>query len=125
MPNDAEITCMEIFLDVMKAFVEITESVGGEKWVTLSLLRPLLYKLIEKQLTEDSSDSRLKKNLKRVIITDLKTRYQNPSVSEILNKACFLDPQFKSLSFFSESERAACIKNRRSRGFRRNQCNRD
>ena len=46
IPTNAEITCMEIFLDVLKPFVEITESVGGEKWVTLSLVRPLLYKLI-------------------------------------------------------------------------------
>jgi hypothetical protein len=64
MPNDTEITCMEIFVDVMKPFVEITESVGGEKWVTLSLVRPLLYKLIEKHLAEDSLDNCLKRTLK-------------------------------------------------------------
>ncbi len=42
MPTDAEIKYMEIFLGVTKPFAEITESVGGEKWVTLSLVRPLL-----------------------------------------------------------------------------------
>ncbi len=44
MPTDAEIKCIEIFLDAMKPFVEITESAGGENWVTLSLVRLLLYK---------------------------------------------------------------------------------
>ena len=84
MPTDAEIKCMEIFLDVMKPFVEITESVGGEKWVTLSLVRPLLYKLIEKHLTEDSSDSRLKKNMKRVI--------PSGSKNKISESICIRDP---------------------------------
>lgn len=85
----------------MKPFVEITESVGGEKWVTLSLVRPLLYKLIEKHLPEDSSDSRLikKKNLKKVILRDLKTQYQN---SQVLNKACFF--RDLSLCHFSQKE---------------------
>ena len=113
MPNDSEITCMEIFLEVMKPFVEITQSVGGEKWVTLSLVRPLLHKLVEKHLVEDSSDSRLKKNVKSVILRDLKTRYQNTLASQLLNNACFMDPRFKSLSFFSEREKdqvVSCIR---------------
>jgi len=40
--------------------------------------------------------------MKRVLLTDLQRRYTDLSVGEILHKACFLDPRFKSLSFFLE-----------------------
>jgi hypothetical protein len=42
-------------------------------------------------------------------LRDLRIRYQNSSVSEVLNKTCFLDPRFKSLSFFSEGEREQVV----------------
>ena len=36
MPSNAEITAMEVFLEVMKPIVRITEVIGGEQRVTLS-----------------------------------------------------------------------------------------
>jgi len=64
MPSDAEITAMEPFISVMKSIVHITEVICGEKWVTLSGVRPLMYKLTSKHLVETSSDSRLTKHIK-------------------------------------------------------------
>ena len=60
MPNDAEIIAMEAFVEVMTPLVEITETIGGGKWVTLSVVRPLLCKLTKKHLADSSDDSRLK-----------------------------------------------------------------
>ena len=37
--------------------------------------------------------------MKRILFTDFQSRY---TVGEILHKACFLDPRFKSLCFLSE-----------------------
>ena len=45
MPSDREFTIMEAYLSVMKPLVEITEALGAEKWVTISTIRPLIYKL--------------------------------------------------------------------------------
>jgi len=105
MPTDTEISTMEAFVEVMKPIVEITEKVGGEKQVTLSAVRPLIYKLLGKYLHADPQDSRVKKEIKKAVKTDLENRYQDPQVEELLNKACFLDPRFKSLSFLPEVER--------------------
>ena len=105
MPTDTKISTMEAFVDVMKPIVEITEKIGGEKQVTLSAVRPLIYKLLTKYLQVTSEDSRVKKEIKKVVKTDLENRYQDPQVEEVLNKACFLDPRFKSLSFLPEAER--------------------
>lgn len=44
MPTDQEFLVMETY--VMKPLVEITEALGGQKFVTISTLRPLIYKLI-------------------------------------------------------------------------------
>ena len=33
MPNDGEINAIEAFVEVMTPLVEITETIGGEKWV--------------------------------------------------------------------------------------------
>ena len=59
MPSDGEITAMEAFISVMKPIVHITEVICGEKWVTLSGVWPLMYKLTDKHLVEISCDSRL------------------------------------------------------------------
>ena len=45
MPTDLEFSVMEKYMVVMKPLISITEAIGVEKWVTVSMLRPLLYKL--------------------------------------------------------------------------------
>jgi len=101
MPSDTEISTMEIFLEVLKPVVEITEAIGSEKSVTISTIRPLLYKLLSKELVEDPSDKPLTKTLKCVMLTDLKDRYD--SKEDLLNKACLLDPRCKALSFLPQT----------------------
>ena len=56
MPSDAEISAMETFLEVLKPIVEITETLGGERVVTISAVRPLLHKLLSIHLVERSSE---------------------------------------------------------------------
>ena len=101
MPTDGEVTAMETFIDVLKPFVQITEMIGGEQWVTLSVVKPLLFKLTKKHLVEERTDTRLKKALKKAILSDLKNRYTD---SQLIDIACFLDPRFK-LSFVPDTDR--------------------
>ena len=105
MPTDTEIFTMEDFVDAMKPMVEITEKIGGERQVTVSAVRPLVHKLLTNYLDVTAEDSRVKKEIKKAVKLDLESRYQDTKVEELLNKACFLDPRFKSLSFLTEEER--------------------
>ena len=50
---------MEIFLQVLLAIVEITETLGGEKLLTISAVKPLLHKPLSIHLVENFSDSSL------------------------------------------------------------------
>ena len=59
----------------MKPLVEITEALGGEKWITISTVRPLLYKLKNTYLSPTSSDNRMAKNLRKSMLSNLNQRY--------------------------------------------------
>ena len=99
---------MEKYVVVMKPLVSITEAIGAEKWVTVSMLRPLLYKLRHIYLVENSGDSRIEVALKKAILSDLQDRYVGESLL-FLTKAAFLDPRFKILGFLSTNEREEAI----------------
>lgn len=106
MPSDTEITAMETFVEVMEPIVKITEAMGGQKWVTVSSVKPLLHQLSFKYLNIVPTDSKLKQQIKEAVMDNLSTRYTNESISDLLDKACFLDPRFKSLSFRSDVDKA-------------------
>ena len=108
MPSESEFSTMETFVAVMKSLVEITEAIGAQKWVTISATCPLLHKLLNIEFQPASSDSSLKKSMKRVMHSNLEHRYTGPKL-EPLNKAAFLDPRFKLLKFLSEEERESTI----------------
>ena len=101
MPTETEISTMEAFVDVMKPIVDIMEQIGEEKQVTLSAVRPLIYKLFTNYLQATPEDSRVKKEIKKAVKMDLENHYQDPKVEEFLNKMCFLDPRFKIIIIFT------------------------
>ena len=43
------------------------------------------------------------------MLSNLKGCYIESSVAQLLNKACFLDPRFKSLSFLSDEDKKAVV----------------
>jgi len=49
---------MEILLGVLKPIVDITEAIGGEKLVTISMIKPLLHKLLSMHLADRYSSSK-------------------------------------------------------------------
>ena len=105
MPSETKFQAMETFVEVMKPIAEITTVVGAEKWVTISAVRPLLYKLLHVHLTENHSDTRLMKMVKKAVLEKLQGYYTNPVTAKLLNKACFLDPRFRTLPFLSAGEK--------------------
>ena len=109
MPTDDEFTTLESYCKVMKPLVDITEAIGAEKWVTISTVRPLLYKLLNNYFTSSPGDSVLEKAMKRAMKENLSERYTGSALL-MLSIAAFLDPRFRSLSYLSEEERKTVIK---------------
>ena len=100
---------MEVFVEVLEPFVRITELMGAETWVTISAVRPLLHKLLQKHLPELPSDARLKKEIKKSIREKLEDSYTNAHAFSIINKSCFLNPRFKDLRFLPQEDRDAIV----------------
>jgi len=61
MHTDTEITTMYDFIQFMQPFVQMTEAIGCEKWVTISSVRPLVHKITNKILPCSEDDSALVK----------------------------------------------------------------
>ena len=75
-----------------------------EKCPTISSVKPLLYKLLERVLKVEDSDSSISKQMKE-IKSDLAGRYQSSELKTVLNVTTFLDPRSKALPFVSDSEK--------------------
>ena len=104
MPTDKEFSTMEEFVEVMKPLVDITEALGAHKWVTISTVRQLLHKLLNTLLMPAPSNSRVVKAMKQKMQDNLSSR-NTGALLDLLNKAAFLDPRFKSLPFLTAAER--------------------
>jgi len=65
MPTDTEVSTMETFVEALKPIVDITEAIGGEKLVTISMIKPLLHILLSMHLIEKNTDTALAKQPKK------------------------------------------------------------
>ena len=73
-------------------FQKVTEAMTMEQYPTISSVKPLLYKLLERVLKVEDSDSSISKQIKKEIKSDLGWRYQSSELKTVLNVTTFLDP---------------------------------
>ena len=106
LPDAGEWGVIEDLISILKPFSDATQVLSGSKYATISLLAPVLYKLIHVTLKVEGKDSTILKSIKNAICTDLKSRYESLEVQRLLNIAAFLDPRFKQLDpFVAEVDR--------------------
>ena len=77
MPTSQEFAVAEELLAILKPFNDTTEVVSGERYPTLSIIQPILHKLLHVTLKATVDDNNLVKEIKHVIRTDLELRYQD------------------------------------------------
>ena len=85
---------LEDLCKVLEPFKDATTYLSASRYPTLSILGPVLHKILEQN---DSSTSAAMLRVKNAIASDLRTRYQDVEVCMLLNKASLLDPWVKSL----------------------------
>ena len=97
---------IEDLISILKPFSDVTEILSGSKYATISLLAPILYKLIYKTLKVEATDTTILKSIENAICTDLKSWYEPLEIQRLLNIVAFLDPRFKQLDpFLAEIDR--------------------
>ena len=89
-----------------KALQEFTDIMSGEKYVTVSAIKPVLKHLEEKVLVDADADTSLTCDIRRKIMVSLTARYVGTKINELLDVATFLDPRFK-LNFTAEKDVAS------------------
>ena len=104
MPTDGEFVTLEQLIEIMKPVVQITEAVGGEKWVIISTVRPLLHRLLDDHLVCSDQASRLVKAMKTATIDNLHDWYTEAALM-FLNVSTFLNPRFKLPSYLGNEEK--------------------
>ena len=88
--------------DVLEPFKVATEYLSGEKYPTIFAVGPLLSE-IKTKIEFNESDSPTVREVKKVLATDMSSRYQDEDVIQVLNIASFLDPRFKTLAYLPHS----------------------
>ena len=71
MPDGNDWIVIELLVDVLKPFQHATEVMSAVKYPTVSMVKPLLYKLVEKTLRADDSDASTAREVKKAIRNDL------------------------------------------------------
>ena len=104
MPEGGDWTVIEELVNILEPFQKVTEAMSTEKYPTISSVKPLLYKLLEKVLKVEDSDSSISKQMKE-IKSNLAGRYQSSELKTVLNVTTFLDPCYKELPFVSDSDK--------------------
>ena len=107
MLQDSDVKIMENLVEILKPFFQITETICGENYTTVSSIKPLLHHLLNTALDPRSNDLGAIKQLKEAVKQNLQQRYQDTETAKLLDIACFLDPRFKELPFLSVVERTA------------------
>ncbi|XP_067301389.1 E3 SUMO-protein ligase ZBED1-like [Pseudorasbora parva] len=105
-----DIEVLEAIQKALKPLQDFTDALSGEEYVTLSYVRPVLHLFNSSLLVPEEGDSELTKSIKLTILTYLNEKYSEPSTSDLLDIASFIDPRFRGK--YVSSEKLAALKER-------------
>ncbi|XP_039903045.1 E3 SUMO-protein ligase ZBED1-like [Simochromis diagramma] len=101
IPSWQDIDVLEAINKTLGPLVEFTDALSGEKYVSVSLIKPTLHLFNNSILAEQDDDTDLSKYIKRRILEYLNEKYGDSPTQELLDMATVLDPRFK-LRYVSE-----------------------
>ena len=93
--TDDDFENMELLSNFLQMFEKATEIASGDQYTTISFIQRIIASF-HKRLAPNVDDPAFIADLKKVMLDDLKTRYQDESVKNIIDMAAALDPRFKS-----------------------------
>jgi len=79
------------------------QGMGGETYCSISIVLPLLTKMLDRHLVAKDTYTPLVHEFKSAAHADLKERYQLPTVKTALMVATYLDPRYKNFKFVEDT----------------------
>ncbi|XP_073681633.1 E3 SUMO-protein ligase ZBED1-like [Garra rufa] len=107
--TESDISCAEDVVNALKPMKDATLLMSEESSPTACLIAPLHAKLIQ-DMKENTDETPVIREIKRVISEDLSRRYTTVQETSLLHKCASLDPRFKGLPFLSEEKREEAYK---------------
>lgn len=87
---------------------EFTDALSGEKYVSVSFLKPVLHLFNNDILSRKDGDTELTQAVKEGVLKYLNEKYDDPTTDNLLDMATLADPRFKTA--YMKEERVEFIK---------------
>lgn len=104
VPSWQDIDVLEAINRALSPLVEFTDALSGEKYISVSFVKPTLHLFNNSILKVQEDDTDLSKTIKCKILEYLNDKYKDTAVQELLDMTSVLDPRFK-LKYVSEDNR--------------------
>ncbi|CAM4455072.1 unnamed protein product [Leuciscus chuanchicus] len=101
-----DIDVLEAINKSLSPLVEFTDALSGEKYVSVSFLKPTLHLFNNQILEVQEEDTDLAKSIKLKIVHYLNDKYSDTATQELLDMASALDNRFK-LKYVNEDKRGS------------------
>ncbi|XP_035251445.1 uncharacterized protein LOC118215110 isoform X1 [Anguilla anguilla] len=92
---------LEAISKSLSPLVEFTDALSGEKYVSVSFVKPMLHLFNTSILAVEEEDPDPTRSIKMKILAYLNDKYSDPHTQELLDMASALGPRFK-LNYVSE-----------------------
>jgi len=102
--SERELTYAEELVAVLTLLKIATTALCEKSVPTLSMILPLQHQLLNCIMKARDDDSALIKQVKKEVVNDFSTRYQDTCTKKDLTVATLLDPRFKSTPFLSDKD---------------------
>ncbi|XP_059922903.1 E3 SUMO-protein ligase ZBED1-like [Gadus macrocephalus] len=103
-----DVDVLEAVNKSLSPLVEFTDALSGERYVSVSFVKPTLHLFNNSILKDQEDDTPLAKTIKHNILTYLNDKYSDRTTQELLDVASALDPRFK-LKYVDEDVRGSIV----------------
>lgn len=107
-PTWQDMDVLESMNQALSPIKDFTDALSGERYPTVSYLKPTLHLFNTDILKNKVTDTELTKTIKEGILKYLNEKYDDPTTDDLLNLASLVDPRFKTT--YIQKERVDYIK---------------
>ncbi len=94
-PTWQDVAVLESINAAMKPLADFTDILSGEKYVTVSSVKPVLELIKDDLLSPGPDDTALTASIKQNMCRVLTEKYSSPAINVLLRKATILDPRYR------------------------------
>ncbi|KAL2089159.1 hypothetical protein ACEWY4_016058 [Coilia grayii] len=110
VPSWQDMALLKSLNKALAPLFEFTDALSGEKYVSVSFLKPVLHLFNNDILSRKDGDTELTQAVKEGVLKYLNEKYYDPTTDNLLDMATLADPRFKTA--YMKEERVGFIKMR-------------